>query len=37
VAGLGRPEDAKRALEEIEAAADAALERLSRDARAEAG
>jgi len=37
VAHLGRPGDAKRALEEIEAAADAALERLSRDARAEAG
>jgi DNA-binding MarR family transcriptional regulator len=37
VVHLGKPEDAKRALEEIEAAADAALERLSRDARAEAG
>lgn len=37
VAHIARPEGAKAALEEIEAAADAALERLARDARAEAG
>ena len=37
VAHIARPEDAKAALEEIESAADAALERLARDARAEAG
>jgi hypothetical protein len=37
VAHIARPDNAKAALEEIEAAADAALERLARDARAEAG
>jgi DNA-binding MarR family transcriptional regulator len=37
VAGIVEPEAAKRALEEIEAAADHALGRLARDSRARAG
>jgi DNA-binding MarR family transcriptional regulator len=37
VAGISDPDAAKRSLEEIEAAADRALDRLARDTRAEAG
>jgi DNA-binding MarR family transcriptional regulator len=37
VAGIADPDVAKRSLEEIETAADQALDRLARDSRAEAG